>query len=278
MKKVFKSLRGNLLAGVILIVVVLLAINFFVDFALELGIEAAATKTLNVGVSVSEVDLSILGGSLSLENLLINNPPGYQHDKLLTLDKAKVKISTKSLLSDVIRINEINLDGIELVIEQRGISNNLNDVIKAIPAKPEDEKAPEEAKERPKKAGKKLQIDTLEIGNVTVKVKLLPIPGKADTVTLKLAPIRMTNLGEKEHLDTAVLSSKILVAIAEGVAGQGAGVLPQDVVGSMKGELERFKDVSGTLLDEGSKVLKEGKDLGREVTEGIKGLLKPKEE
>ena len=277
MKKIFKSLRSISLAVVIVVVVILLVIGFFIDLALEVGIETAATKTLNVGVSVSDVDLSILRGSLSLKGLSINNPPGYQHDKMLVLNKAKVSINTMSLLSDVVKIKEIKLDGIELVIEQKGLSNNLNEVIKAIPSKPKDEKAPEEVEEKPQKAGKKLQIDTLEITNVTVKAKLLPIPGKADTVTLKLAPIKMKDLGKKEHVDVAALSSKILLAITEGVAKQGAGILPKDMIGSVKGELKRLEGLSETLLDGGSKVLEEGKDLGKEITEGFKGLLKLKD-
>ena len=75
--------------------------------------------------------------------------------------------------------------------------------------------------------------------------------------------------------------------IAAGVAEKGAGRLPEDIVGGLRTELEKLGELSGILLDEGGKVLKEGadlgkdiveggKDIGKAVTEGLGGLLKPK--
>jgi hypothetical protein len=267
MKKALKAVRIILLAIVILVVVIALAINLFADRALKIGIETAGTKALNVGVSVGDVDLAIMKGKLGLENLVINNPPGYQHKQLLELRDSHIEVDIKSLLGDVVNIREIKLDGMNLVLEQRGISgNNLQDVIKSIAAK--DKQA--------EPSGKKLHIDNLEITDVTVKLKPLPIPGRVDTVPLKLKPIKMTDLGSDNKLDTARLSGKILLAIAGGVAEQGAGVLPEEIIDPLKGELERLGKLSGALLEEGGKIFKEGTDLGKELTEGLGGLLKPK--
>jgi len=127
------AVRSVFGAGLILLLIAVVAVNLFADYAVRIGIETAATKTLNVGVSVSNVDLSIMGGKLALQNLLINNPPGYQHDKLLKLKNVEIEIDVKSLLSDVVNIREIKLDGVDVVLEQRGISgNNLQDIIAAI--------------------------------------------------------------------------------------------------------------------------------------------------
>ena len=60
------------------------------------------------------------------------------------------------------------------------------------------------------------------------------------------------------------------------MAEQGAGVLPKEVIGPLRDELERLGKLSAALLDEGRKVLKEGTDLGKEIGEGLKGLLKSK--
>jgi uncharacterized protein involved in outer membrane biogenesis len=276
MKKALKNLRIILLVIVILVVAVVVVVDLFVDRAVKIGIEAAATKTLNVGVSVDNADLSIIGGKLALQNLLINNPPGYEHDRLLELKDAKIAVDVRSLLSEVVRIREIKLDGANVVLEQRGISgNNLQDIIKAIPSGPE-------AQGEPEAAGKKLHIDNLEISNVQVNVKLLPVPGKADTVTLKLSPIKMTNLGSDNKLDTAALSGKILLAIATGVAEQGVGVLPKEMVDTMTSTLGKTIDLSKRVTEDreeiGKELIKDAEDIGREITEGLKGLLKPKKE
>jgi len=157
------------------------------------------------------------------------------------------------------------------MIEQKGVTgNNLQDIIKALP---KGEKAPKGTTEKP---AKKLHIDKLEITNVTVKAKLLPIPGKADTVTLKLDPIRMTDLGSDEKMDVAKLSSKILLAIATGVAEQGAGKLPKGMTDGMKATLSKATELGKAATEEGKKLLEEGKDTGKDIIEGFKGLLKPK--
>lgn len=276
MKKLRKVLLGIVIGIVTLVIAAVVLVNLFADRAVKIGIESAATKALNVGVTVDDAKLSIMAGKLALENLVINNPPGYQYDKLLQLQNAKIEVDIRSLLSDTVNIKEIKLDGAEVTLEQKGITgNNLQDIIKSLPSAPKTEAGAQPS-------GKKLHIDNLELSNVTVKAKLLPIPGKVDTVTLKLAPIKMTNLGGDNKLDTAALSSKILVAITQGIAEQGAGILPDDMLGSLKSTLaktaELGKEVLKTGENLGKDVLKTTEGLGKGVTEGLKGLLKPKKE
>jgi len=271
MKKVLKALRFVLLAILILVIAALVLIDIFGERAVKIGIEAAATKTLNVGVSIDEVELSIMGGKLGIENLSINNPTGYQYEKLLELKDGEIQVEVRSLLSDVVEIREIKLDGVKLVLEQKGLSNNLQEIIKTISAR-------SKAKDEPKKVGKKLHIDNLEITNVVVKVKLLPVPGKIDTIPLKLSPIKMTDLGSDNKLDTAALTGKILLALADAVAKQGIGVLPKEILDPMKKTLETTLDIGKAATKEGGKLIEAGKDVGKGVVEGLKGLLKPKKD
>jgi hypothetical protein len=266
MKKPLKVLSIILLVIVVLVVIAAVAVCLFADKALKAGIETAAAKALNVGVSVDGVDLSIMGGKLALQNLMVDNPPGYQHPRLLELKEAQVEVYIRSLLSDTVKIKDIKLDGAQVVLEQRGVSsNNIQDIMKSMPSAPKTQ----EPNQPP--SGKKLHIANLEITNTTVKVKLLPVPGKADTVTLKLAPIKMTNLGSDEKLDMAALSGKILAAIAQGIAEQGAGILPDDMVGAMKSTLAKTAEL-------GKEAIKTTEDLGKGLTEGLKDLLKPKKQ
>ena len=272
MKSLRKTLRIILIAIVVLIVCIVALIHLFGNSLLKTGIETAASKTLNVGVRIDDVDFSILRGRVGFQNLVIDNPPGYEHDSLLEVGDARIAVGTGSLLKDTVNIKEIILDNVDVVLEQKGVtSNNLQDVIKSIPK--EDETGSEDKK---KKAGKKLHIDSLELTNITVRAKLLPVPGKADTVTLKLDPIRMTDLGSDDKLDLAKLSGKILLAIATGVAKQGAGLLPDKMTDAMKTTLGVAAELGKTATEGGVKLLEEGSDAGKGLIEGVKGLLKPK--
>ena len=261
-----KKILIKILVAVLIVVVVAAAlVHFLGDRALKVGIETAATKVLGVGVTVGDISLSLLSGTLDLNNLVINNPAGYEHPNLLELGNAHVDVGVMSLLGDTVNIEDITLDGITVVIEQKGLSNNLNVVLASLPAGGAKEAKPEEEAAE----GKNLQIANLEVTNVKVKVKLLPIPGKADTVELNLAPIKMTNLGSGEKMDTAKLIGKVLSAIAKGVAKEGAGVLPKELVGSIKSTLT---EQGAVFVDTGKKVLEESTELGKDVLDKSKGI------
>jgi len=261
-----KKILIKILVAILIVVVAAAAlVHFLGDRALKVGIETAATKVLGVGVTVGDVSLSLLSGTLDLNNLVISNPDGYEHPNLLELGNGHVNVGVTSLLSDTVNIEDIRLDGVTVTIEQKGFSNNLNVVLASLPAGGAKEAKPEEEAAE----DKKLQIANLEVSNVKVKVKLLPIPGRSDTVELTLAPIRMTNLGSDEKMDTAKLTGKVLSAIAKGVAQEGADILPKELVGPIKSTLT---EQGAVFVETGKKVLEESTELGKDVLDKSKGI------
>ena len=269
MKAASKIISIIVLCIIVLVLVLCGVFYLSGEHLLKAGIETAGTKALGVAVEVGDVQLSIRKGMIGIRDLVVKNPPGYAHKELLVLGHGVIIADVKSLLSDVVRIRELKLENVNLTIEQKALSNNLQDVIGSLKAKKDEAGKP---------SGKKLRIDILEITGVRVKVKLLPVPGKADTVTLNLAPIRMKNLGSDDKLDTGILVSKIMLAITEGIAEQGVGVLPEQMVKTMTSTLDKTIGVGKTAAEKGKEILDVGKDLGTEVIEGFKGLLKPGEE
>ncbi len=239
--------------------------------ALKYGIETVGGNTLKVKVTVEDVSFSILGGQLKLKGLVIANPPDYEYENLLELESGQIDMNIKSLLSNTVVIRNLNLDGISLVIEQRDIrGNNLQDVLNNLPSSEDAEADPD---------AKKLHIDKLTITNTTVIAKLLPLPGRATSIPLKLEDIEMNNLGEDNKLTTAMLTAKILKAIAVGIAEQGTGLLPDEIIGPMKSVLGKSGEM---IMETGKKVLETGTDVGKDiqkrVSEGLRGLLPGKKD
>jgi hypothetical protein len=188
----------------------------------------------------------------------------------LKLGHAYMDLDVSSLTSDTIEMNMVQLENINLVIEQKSTTNNLKEILNNLPTSEstESEPKPEPAEEG---TGKNVRIKVLEINNIEVKAKLLPIPGQADTVTLRIKPIRLENLGTHEKIDMAGVTAKILKAISKGIAEQGADVLPTDMIGSIGDELGK----------QGKALLKGTEDIGKSTTDAIKdlgGLFKKKEE
>ncbi len=285
MKSVWKKILSVL--GIAVITVIVLAFvlfSIFGNWALKIGIETGATSALKVGVSLQDVNLSLLSGKLELAGLKVENPAGYQHPEFLTIAKAAVALRVGSLLSHTVEIRKIQFDDIQLTLEQKNLTtNNLQEILNSLP-KSEKEASKVEEKSQAQ-SGKKLHIQEVTINEVQVKVKLLPIPGKADTITLRLNPIVMKDLGSDKPIDTAQLSVEILKAIAGGITEQGKDLLPMDIINS----------IGQGLAKEGQKVLEMGvqtfekatgqtgeilegtKDVGKQATDALKGIFQKKE-
>lgn len=263
MKKMKKILSIIGIVFLLLILAVILAISLYGGKILKIGVEQGASFAMKVHVSLDHATLYPLRGKVSLTELVIQNPSGYQHLEFLKMGGADVSLNTKSIFSDTIEIDQIKLDNIELTIEQKTLTqNNLQEILNNLPKS--DSSQPKEKSG----SGKQLVIKDLQINGVAVNVKLLPIPGKADTVTLKLAPIQLKDLGTNKPLDMAGLTKEILNAIAGGVAQQGKDILPT----------EMLSDLGGTLAESGKEILKGAQDIGKQATDALKGLFPGKKE
>jgi hypothetical protein len=280
MKKIVKKTLSIVgIAILVILALILILFTMFGNQAIKVGIETGATMALKVGVSVKDVKLSLLGGKFELSGLRIENPAGYQHPEFLTLDKTMVALKMSSLLSDTIEIEKIQMDNIQLTIEQKGVTtNNLQEILNSLPKSEEKPAKPEAGPKTEEKAGKKMLIRELVINGVEVKVKLLPTPGTVDTIPLRLNPIVMKDLGSDKPINTAQLTAKILQAIAGGVAEQGKGLLPTDMINSIgQGLFKEGQKVFDTAGQAGEGILKGAGDVGKGATDALKGIFQKKE-
>jgi len=265
MKKLVKSIRFVIIAVVVLAVIGIMGVFLFADRAVRAAVEKAGTKTLNVPVAVANADASILSGSVKLHDIHVSNPSGYEGAALLTLQSVSVTADAGSLLTSEVLIKDMRLDGMEVFVEQKGLRNNLYEVIRPL-------------REPHEPTGKRLMVDNLEIANIVVHVNAAVVPGQPQSAEFKIAPIRMTELGRDERMDMAVLISKVLLAVAAGVAEQAGDILPAKTIGDMTSILDKAIDIGRIIFGPGKDAgatPKDG-DLGQTVTDGLKDLLAPK--
>jgi choline-glycine betaine transporter len=85
MKTAKKVITGIVVVLVALVVLAVVLFALFGNRALKMGIETAGTNTLKVPVSLKDINLSLLGGSVRMNDLVIGNPAGYQHPNFLTM-------------------------------------------------------------------------------------------------------------------------------------------------------------------------------------------------
>ena len=270
--KAKKILKYVIVSILVVLLVLVAGFYLFGERLIATAVEKEASNTLGVPVTVKSISLSLLKGEVGIKGLIVKNPPGYANDTLLELGEGVVNLNFGSLMSDPVKIKLIKLDGTKLTIEQKMLSNNLKDVLDKLP------KGEKEAAPRPEEKGKNLHIDRLEITNTNVKVKLLPVPGKSDTVSLKIDPIIMDNLGTDQKLRIGTLVAKILGAMATGVAKQGVGLLPDDMVKGIGSTLGKTAEMGKAAAQQGQKALEQTTGAGKDVVQGLKGLLGGKKE
>lgn len=266
MRRLFKLIVTIITILAVLAVAGVIGVALFADRAVKAAVESSGAKTLNVAVQVGDADASIFGGSIGLENLVVANPEGYGGPSLLTLKTVDVAADTGTLFSNQIVIKTMTLDQMEVFVEQKGLQNNLYEVIQPL-------RQPHEP------TGKSLVIDSLTISNILVHISLPSLPGQeAKTVDVKVAPITMTELGRHERMDTAVLISKVLLAVAQGIAEQTGDILPKETLSDISGVLDKAFDIGRTIFGgkktDGQTEQKSDTDgIGKTVTEGIKDIL-----
>ena len=105
-EKTKKSHGSNVLIAVIVIIFLVVIVGFVsIDGILKYAIKTAVKQQLNVDASAAMVSLSIFSGNVTISNLKIGNPPGYQYKNVLEANSISVTTSISSLLSNPVEIN-----------------------------------------------------------------------------------------------------------------------------------------------------------------------------
>ena len=263
-----RKLRRLLVVLVVLVVVLVVLVIFYADHLTKVGVETAGTQALGVKTQVAKADLSLLGGTLSLESLEVANPEGFETDYLLAIGGCSTKVKIGSLFSDTIVVETILLEGLTLTIEQKGLTSNLETVLKNIEKmKKEPSEKKDEAEEKP---GKRLSVERVEIVDAGARIKLLPIPGQADVLEIKLAPIVLEDITpDRNRAELAgTVFREVLLAVAGAAVEAGGDKLPAGLRQGLDQAISGLEEVIGTVREQISE------NAGKALGEGVKAIDK----
>lgn len=258
MKKILLFAAATL---VVLIIVAVIVIPSFMDTALKRGIEAVGSKMTKVNVTLDSASLAVRSGSGTIKGLAVANPEGYKTPSAIKVGSATLGVAPKSLFSDKVIVNTVNVEGPEVTFETDLHGNNLSKIMSNLEETTGGGKQPQ-PETGSQKAGKKLQVNEFIItgGKVHVTVNT-PLGGNSATVALP--EIRLKDLGTgPEGITAAELTKQVLQAVLNN-AVQAAGSVVTDL---SKGAA---KQISGQA---------QGAVTGavQKATEGLGGFLKKK--
>ncbi len=257
MKKM-KKLLAVLIGLVLLVVIVVLIAWAMIDGIAKEGIQRGAAYALDVPTTVDKASVSLLNGQVGIRQLVVANPKDFDTPHLMKLDHFDVQVRPGSLLSDTVDVHHFELVGLDMNIQQKGATSNVQALLdnmnrklggaspapspgpSAPPASPSPSASP--TAEKPKEA-KKLKIDTITIKGIVAHVQVNPLGGPGPSVDVKAPDLVLTGVtrNDPDGITVEELSKRLLLATVTAVVNSGGGIIPADLVKGIQGGLDGLK-------------------------------------
>eukprot|EP00930_Biecheleria_cincta_P001383 TRINITY_DN102524_c0_g1_i1.p1 TRINITY_DN102524_c0_g1~~TRINITY_DN102524_c0_g1_i1.p1 ORF type:complete len:414 (-),score=58.64 TRINITY_DN102524_c0_g1_i1:487-1728(-) len=90
------------------------------------------SEILGVKLSVGDVRMDALRGTVEILDLVVANPNGYYSEYLLRADRIFVDINTQILVESfgsIVDVEEVIIEGVDIIVEKKLQTSNLNDML-----------------------------------------------------------------------------------------------------------------------------------------------------
>lgn len=255
-----KKLRKALVYVILLVLVLIVAVWFSMDGILRSEIQSRATAALGTKTTLAGVHLSILGGSLTLTGLTVDNLKGYTAPHLLTMQSCGATVNLHSLLTNTVVIKLITIEGLHISVDQSGLSNNLmaeiNHLKNQQSATPAAKPAAKPATTAKSSGGKALAITKVVLLNTVVRLDTSLLPGQKGVPIVITLPRMVLNEPTNPNgrpLRMAGLIEQILVEVAKSLANNPA--IPNAVRTTLSAATTFIGSGAGTLLQGADKAV-----------------------
>ena len=267
-----KKLLRVLVVIVVVVVAGLAAAWLMIDSIAQAGIEKGATFALGVDTTVDKVSLSLLNGEMIIDGLTVGNPEGFETPHLMKSGRFDVRVDPATVFGDAVRVTKFELAGLDVYIEQKVGQSNVSVIMANLkrfesPGEGKEEEAP-----KADRGGKKVQVDRILITDVVAHVQLLPVGGKASTLTVKVPKIELKGVTSDNAAGVAVseLTARLVPAVMAAIVEQGGDVLPKDLAKNLS------EDIAGAVeaMGQGAAQLvgQTSQEIGKAVEGAAKGL------
>jgi len=282
-----KWTKRLLIGGVslaLLVLVGLVALYFCLGSNIKTGVETLGPKITKCAVTVEDIQISPLAGRVEIRGMVVGNPEGFKTESAFRLNQIRVRLDSKSLLSDRIHIQEILIDAPEITYEVGLSGSNIGAIQKNVEeftgTSTEGTPAEEPAQaEEPvaEGGGKKLQLDDFRLVGAKVNLSAKLLAGQA--MTVPLPEIRLQDIGkEEEGQSVAEIVSEIFNAVFKGIgdAVTGSGAVLADGKKLAGEALEGAGSAAKEMGAEAKKAGDAAKESASKALGGVKGLFKRK--
>ena len=128
-----KALKWILIVVPIVIIIAVVILVLRLDGIIRSTVASQSTASTNLTTTLEAAHMSIFGGKVSLNDLKIAPPKGYQSPTMFELKGVDVQVSYGQLTKTPMRIEEIVIDSPKLIVEQVGGKLNVQAAMDQMP-------------------------------------------------------------------------------------------------------------------------------------------------
>ncbi|MEP9411580.1 MAG: DUF748 domain-containing protein [Candidatus Brocadia sp.] len=127
-----KTIRISIIAGATLAVVLLIC-RLTLPYIIKHILERELTSQLGVKTTIGDVSLGLFRGSVTLREIVLDNPPGFVSKPFLSVQKIFLNAALTSLLGEEIQIELVDIQGLALLIQRTEEGHiNLRTILKNV--------------------------------------------------------------------------------------------------------------------------------------------------
>ncbi|MGI0497737.1 AsmA family protein [Limnospira platensis CENA597] len=221
---------AGIVGGVLIVLAAIINVTLSrVDGELQNYLENIVSSTLGVQAEIQSLSLDKFRGDLRVNNLTINNPDNFSTPHVIKIYQVDIDVTPRSLLTDVVEINNFAINFIDVNIEQRLLNNNILTIINNLKStQPSEPRTPSETPEEKSQTKLKLNFDVIDVQNTKVNVTLAPL-GFVQVLDFQLPNLRLTNVSSDdfEEILTSDFIREVVQDIFESIIRDGGEKIPE---------------------------------------------------
>lgn len=219
------TFRNAAIAGLLVLVLALfggaLSVYFGLDEVVRRAVVSRIAQSTGVEVSLGAVHLDLRAQSGLMQNLIIGNPPGYEHkDPLFRCGEIRVALVAASLKSDLVRLESVQLEDVEVGFIGGESGSNLEALAQRVADR--TEKSTDSSRD-----GRRIYIGRLVISHVQLR---LEIPGVSQEIKLPLGDFTFHEIGGQNGAAPGEVAEVVSKALASRAQSVVLKALPQTAV------------------------------------------------
>lgn len=178
------------------------------------------SQVTGTDVNLGGFQLDLMNGKAEIQNLTVANPENYSRPHIMSVGRVAVKVNLKSILSNTIIIENIEIEKPEISYEMLSITqNNISQLLANIKDNTASDKTPKitdkkvnASEQQTVKDSKKVIIEHLTVcgGNIALAASLA---GQKSSVEVPLPKIKMQDIGKEKNKNGTDIADTISVVL-----------------------------------------------------------------